>query len=472
MIRFTFLVLTLASPRLAQAETKQGAPLYLEVGEQKILNFPLISKYSVSGDCIHYVRIAAQAQILIKALKPGLATLYVSTSETENETHLIRIEQRKNSSYPAPLLLALNSLQTTEVVDGGDHYLLRGRVENLRERRAIANLRDRFPGLITDETELEPKLYEKSKIQLRALVDAHPALSLITDDGALLIRGGVGSSAVKDALTKQIKAIEPLAVIEIQTIKDADPTLYFKVFLLEVKKELISSLGIEWPPSHPVSLALNATQFLLSDSIDLTIHALTQKGLARVLSSPELVVKAPGQAELFAGREIPVRSRSKYTETVTWKNVGLSLKLDVKEYSGEKVRLVVETEMSHLDMALNADNLPPVQTNRIKTLVDGVIGKPLLLSGLLQEDLRESSRGIPGLSDIPIIGKLFSSEDYQNSRSELVAILLPHREPPAHPLQRLSQEMPKGYLPLPRNYLSIDEKEEAKRDPRYPWNVL
>ena len=319
MIQTAFLLLVLAIPLPALAELKPGAPLYLEVGEQKLMNFPFISKYSVSGDCIHYVRIAAQSQILIKALKPGLATLYVSTSETENETHLIRIEQHKTLAYPPALLSALNSLQTTEVMDGGDHYILRGRVENIKERRAIANLRDRFPSLISDETELEPKLYEKSRAQLRALVDTHPALSLTTEDGSLLIRGGVGSSAVKDALTKQIKAIEPLAVVEIQTIKDADPTLYFKVFLLEVKKELISSLGIEWPASHPVSLALNTTQFLLSDSIDLTIHALTQKGLARVLSSPELVVKAPGQAELFAGREIPVRTRSKYNETVSWK---------------------------------------------------------------------------------------------------------------------------------------------------------
>lgn len=456
----------------ARAELKAGAPVYLEVGEQKILNFAQISKYSVSGNCVHYLRMGDRPQILIKALKAGLATLYVSTSGTENETHLIRVEQRKSSTYPTPLLQALNSLSLTEVIDGGDHYILRGQVNDLRERRAIANLRDRFPTLISDETELEPKTYEKSRMSLKRLTDTHPALTLSTEDGALLVRGSVGSLAAKDALIKQIRAIEPLTLIELQTIKDSDPTLYFKVFLLEVKKELISSLGMEWPPLHPASINLSTTQFLLSDSIDLTIHALTQKGLARVLSEPELVVKAPGQAELFAGGELPIRQRSKFNDNILWKNVGLSLKLDVKEYSSEKVRLTVETEMSHLDTALTNDHMPGVQTNRIKTLVDAVIGKPLLLSGLLQEDLHQTSKGLPGLADIPVIGKLFSSEDYQNSRSELVAVLLPHREPPAHPMQRISNEIPRGYLPLPRNHLNLEQKEEAKNDPNYPWSAL
>ncbi len=456
----------------AQAETKPGAPLYLEVGEQKILNFPAISKFSVSGSCVHYLRTPQGSQILIKALKPGLATLYVSSSGTENETHLIRVEQRKNAPYPTVLLQALNGLQTTEVVDGGDHFILRGLAESVRERRTIANLRDRFPILITDETELEARQYEKSRALLKKLIEAHPSLSLITDEGALLIRGAVSSSAVREALIKKIKLIEPLTVIEIQTIKDADPTLYFKVFLLEVKKELISSLGLEWPFTQPTTLRFNPTQFLMSDSIDLTIHALSQRGLVRVLSSPELVVKAPGQAELFAGREISIRQRNKFNDVLTWKNVGLSLKLDVKEYSGEKVRLVVETQMSHLDTSGGSDDTPALRTNQIKTIVDGIIGKPLLLSGLLQEDLRESSKGLPGLSLIPVIGKLFSSEDYQNSRSEFVAVLLPHREVPAHPMLRIAAETPRGYLPIPRNYMGVDEKEDTKRHPNYPWNAL
>jgi hypothetical protein len=465
----------------AQAESLEGAPLFLEVGEQRILPFPHIDRYSLSGtEVVRYLRIPGQEAILIKALKPGLATLYVSTDSLHSETHAIRIVEQKHSLYPHPLLQALNLLKTTEVIDGGDRYLLRGIVSSVDEARAISNLKERFPTFILDETTHAREAYEHSALAIQKLIAPFPGLEFENQNGVMAVHGGIKTSAAKEALTRQIRAIDPLVTIDLQTVKDSDPTLFFKVYLLEVKKELLTNLGIEWPPTHPASLNLNPGQFLLGDSLDATIHILSQKNLVRVLSSPELVVKAPGQAELFSGTELPIRERSKYADNIVWKNVGLSLKLDVKEYGGEKVRLTIETEMSHTDgkstsggsASTNNDDIPGIQTNRIKTLVDGTLGKPLLLSGLLQEELRSTSKGLPGLSSLPVIGKLFSSEDYQNSRSEFVAILLPERSPPSHPMQRISHDYPKGYLPTPRNYLSAEDKEEAKAQSNYPWNAL
>lgn len=467
-----FAILGFLFPSSALAVMKEGAPLYLEVGEQRLVSFPEIKAYTVSGDSVHYVRIANENGILLKATKPGISTLYLTTRPNESETHLIRVEQKKAHFYPTALLQALNNVRQTEVVDGGERFILRGEVKDLKEAQALAYLKENFANSVIDETELEASLLIQSKIALQKLVDTHPTLSLETRDGALAIHGGLPNAALKEAITKKIKSIQPLTLIDLQTVKDSDPTVYFKIFLLEVKKEVISSLGMEWPASQAASMSFSPTQLLVGNSIDLTIHALSQKGLARVLSEPELVVKAPGQAELFAGGELPIRERSKFNDSVAWKNVGLTLKIDVKEYGGEKVRLAIETEMSHLDPSLMNDNIPGVQTNRIKTLVDGTFGKPLLLSGLLQEDLHETSKGLPALSQIPIIGKLFSSEDYQNSRSELVAVLLPYRELPTHPLGRISSDIPKGYLPLPRSEHPLDSVETAKKSANYPWNAL
>jgi pilus assembly protein CpaC len=125
-----------------------------------------------------------------------------------------------------------------------------------------------------------------------------------------------------------------------------------------------------------------------------------------------------------------------------------------------------------LDASIKNDQIPGIKTNRIKTLVDGNLGKPLLLSGLLQEDLQETRSGLPGLSEIPILGKLFASEDYQNKRSELVAILLPHLSPPESPQERISNEIPKGFLPIPRSHLNFEELMSAKEDEAFPWNLL
>ena len=450
----------------------EGAPIFLELGEQRVLDLPELKQYSVSGDSVRYTRIQGGEQLLLKAVHEGLSTLFIKLSGSESRTHLIRVELSKAHPHSPELLRALNQIESSEVIDQGKHFILRGVVRSIHEARAIADLKNLFPSNIIDETTLEDGWYEQSRIQLESLVKSHPGLSLISREGSLQVQGAISNPSEQEGLIKKIKAIQPLTSIDIQTRKDSDPTLYFKIFLLEVKKEWMSKLGVGWPEAAPGSLNLSANQFLVSKPLDLTINALSERGLARVLSSPELVVKAPGQAELFAGGELPIRQKSKFSDSVIWKNVGLSLKLDVKEYLGEKVRITVETEMSHLDSVLTNDHIPGIKTNRIKTLVDGTLDQPLLLSGLLQEDFHDNMKGLPALSDLPILGKLFSSEDYQNNRSELVAVLLPHRNLPINPLNRIQSEAPRGFIPPFRNHMTATEVEVAKKQMNYPWNVL
>ena len=184
------------------------------------------------------------------------------------------------------------------------------------------------------------------------------------------------------------------------------------------------------------------------------------------------MVKAPGQAELFSGGELPIRQKTHFNESVTWKNFGLTLRLDVKEFAGSRVRLSVETEISQIDSSLKTDQIPGLKSNRLKTVVDGELDQPLLLSGLLQEDVQDHRSGLLGLSSIPILGSLFSSEDYQNKRSELVAILLPHGRPPDSPQVRIQSGLPRGFLPLPRDHLNEEEREALQNSKEYPWNVL
>ena len=456
----------------ASLQNTSLAPLLLEIGEQRILHFESLYRFSVSGNSIRHIRIPNQNQILIKAIKPGISELTLFTSKTESETRTIRVEAPKQNLHSQQILRALNSLNETEVIEAGEHYILRGKVHGLKEAQSIAYLREHFAKSILDESKIDHALFEKSKAELQTLLANYPSLELTTDEGLLWVTGALPSQPQADAILKRIKSIQPLTFTEIQTIKDSTPTIYFKVFLLEVKKTQMGSIGIECPEKIGSTLQITPLQLLFNKQLDLTIHTLSQNGALKILSSPELVVRAPGQAELFAGGELPIRQRSKFSDSVNWKSFGLSLKLDVKEFGGEKVRLNIETEMSHLDRSQMNDEIPAIQSNRIKTQVDGTMGKPLLLSGLLQDGLRSEVKGFPGFSQIPILGKLFSSEDYQNDRSELVAVLLPRRNPPETPLSRIYPHSPKGYLPEARNELSQDEIEKLQKSRYFPWNVL
>jgi type II secretory pathway component GspD/PulD (secretin) len=96
---------------------------------------------------------------------------------------------------------------------------------------------------------------------------------------------------------------------------------------------------------------------------------------------------------------------------------------------------------------------------------------------LLLQGLRVQARGLPLLRNLPVLGKLFGSEDYLNERSELVAILLPASAPPPSPFDRLSgrkpaRQTPRGPVPPPRRWISPEEERWLRESPEWPWNAL
>lgn len=444
-------------------------PLFLKLGEQRVLPLPRFQRYSISGTAIRYTRLSGENQLLIKGVSTGMSTLLL-TYPHHTSTRMIRVEAKINSPYPHSLFQALNLLAYTETIDGGTQFILRGVISNLKEAHSIAHLKKRFATYIVDETTLETDWLQRCSLQIAEILKPYPHLKILSHEGTLAIQGVLSNEFAITALTKKIQSIQPLVEFDFQTTKGFSPTLYFKVFLLEVLKKYSSRIGTEI--QQPVNVGLAPISSILSTSISASIYALVNRGMVRILSSPELVVKSPGQAELFAGGEMPIRLISRVEDKVVWKNVGLTLKLDVKEYNGDRVRLSIETELNHLNEALTQNNIPGMQTNRIKTQVEGTMGKPLLLSGLLQEDTREKISGLPGLAQIPVLGKLFGSDDFQKDRSELVAILLPYREPPREPMQRISSDIPKGFLPIPRHHIPLNELEKLQASREYPWNVL
>jgi hypothetical protein len=70
------------------------------------------------------------------------------------------------------------------------------------------------------------------------------------------------------------------------------------------------------------------------------------------------------------------------------------------------------------------------------------------------------------------LGALFGSEDYLQEKSELVAILMPSLTPPAPPMNRFAQLLPKGKMPLARNWISPEAERDLESSPDYPWNAF
>lgn len=197
--------------------------------------------------------------------------------------------------------------------------------------------------------------------------------------------------------------------------------------------------------------SVGLTDLVIGDTtIAATLDALEQKGLVKTLAEPNLIALTGETASFLAGGEFPIPvsqgSQSRDTAesdnaftgsgvTIEYKQFGVSLSFTPTVIGGDLINLVVAPEVSALDPATSVvvDNLeiPGLTTRRAKTTVELRDGQSFAIAGLLQNDFSDSIRAFPFLGDLPIIGALFRSTQYQKGETELVIVVTPHLVNPA-----------------------------------------
>lgn len=452
-------------------------PIYLAEGEQRLFTIPGLEKYSLGGEALRALPdpTGRSDQILIKAIREGTASIWVRKKNKTSEVRQVHVLPWKSVQKLDPLILALSSLEEVEIHALGPTVILRGTISTREEVSRVAGLLRSFPKQVHNETQVSEILLSQAEQQIRSWLETDPrlkALQVERSEGGVRIRGSLARTELYPEIERHALSLFPLIEMNLERLSDSSPTVYFRVFLLELKRDEFSALGMDWPGSISGGLQVSPSGVIAPNALDLTLNSLSAKGSAQILSNPELVVRAPGEAELFAGGELPIRTRTRNQTSVQWKPHGLILKLNVTQIAGTRIRLDISSEMSQLDVSAQYDEIPGIRSSRMKTQVDATFGEPLLLSGLLQESFRKNRSGLPFLKDLPVIGALFGSESYLNEQSELVAILLPSSRPPPGHLRLPASDHPKGPVPPPRNRLTPDEAQELRKSSDYPWSAF
>ena len=472
----------LATLALAADTVTERAPLLLTQGEQRLLRVSGLIRYTLGSPIVRALPLGhafphGQDSVLVRAVSVGQSDLWVWKRDGSSEHRSIEVQAPpRGTPENSPLWRSLSKLTEVEVLIAGDLAVLRGSLNSPAEAARIWTLLQSYPKQIRDETEPSLALLDSVEVRLQTWIRNLPAgfarLELERIPLGIRVSGTLPHPSDRASVERQIHVIYPLAEIELGSLPDGAPTIFFRVFLLEIHRNRFGSFGLSWPTNVPAAVTVTPSRITSAFALDAAIQALEGQGNGKVLSNPELVVRAPGEAELFAGGEIPIETKTHYSSQVEWKRYGLTLQLKVAQATNDRVRLDIATEVSHLDSNLTIDRIPGLQSNRMKTQVDAQFGKPLFLSGLLQDGMRTEARGLPILRRIPVLGALFGSEDYLSERSELVAVLLPHASPPTAPLQRVTRLTPLGQAPLPRNQLSPEEETRLRESADYPWNAL
>ena len=179
---------------------------------------------------------------------------------------------------------------------------------------------------------------------------------------------------------------------------------------------------------------LNLFLFNTEEQLGAVIKALKGKGLFQSLAEPNLITQDGREASFLAGGEYPYPvvqgTGQNAAVTIVFKEFGVRLKFTPNVTSDGMIQLKVAPEVSSLDfgnaVVLSGFRVPALATRRTETSVELRDGQTFAIAGMIDQNLNETLRRMPGMGDIPILGYLFRSQAYQKNATELVVMITPH----------------------------------------------
>jgi pilus assembly protein CpaC len=287
---------------------------------------------------------------------------------------------------------------------------------------------------------------------------------------SVVITGTVASAADAQKIAEAaIRLVgDEKKIVNGLTIKGKEQVL-LKVTVAEVQRSIIKQLGIDLNGSNlsigsavinfnttnafsstnvtPPSALIPTFNFPGGGSITATLRALEQNGVMRTLAEPNLTAISGESAKFLAGGEFPIPGGQSCDQSGTcqiqiqFKQFGVGLEFLPVVLSEGRISLRVATEVSELSadgaIKLTSITIPALKVRRANSTVELPSGGSLAMAGLLQEQTKQSINGIPALMNLPILGTLFKSRDYQNGLTELVILVTPYIVNPS-PRQALS----------------------------------
>jgi general secretion pathway protein D len=310
--------------------------------------------------------------------------------------------------------------------------------------------------LIYPNTAAKQKDYEEQIVHTFYLTNAVPK----DVEGMLKSMLGAKNLFVDERTSVVVMRDTPDAVRMAQklvaSIDVPEPEVLIEVEVMEISRSKLLNLGITPPGSFTASATSvagaattgGASGLVLSDlshqsdktigisAVSVTANALQTVGNTNTLASPRIRARNKEKAKILIGSRVPVITSSTAllsngtasSSSVQYLDVGLTLEVQPTVYLDGDVAIKVGLEVSSITKTVNVGNTQAYEigTRNANTLLRLKDGETQILAGLIQDSDTRSSAGIPGLSQIPIVGRLFGSHNSDREKNEIVLSITPH----------------------------------------------
>jgi pilus assembly protein CpaC len=251
-------------------------------------------------------------------------------------------------------------------------------------------------------------------------------------DRVMVIASTLGKAV--NLLNVQIPPVEEQVVLKVRFANvDRTASLQLSANFLSNAFNQTSAIGTGGLLTNGVGAAVNILLQRKDINFTAAIQALQAKNMLQMLAEPNLLAISGQQASFLAGGEFPFPlvqpSAGTAAISLMWREYGIRLNFLPQVTPRGTIRLKVAPEVSSLDFSnavtVQGFAVPALSVRRVQTDVELESGQSFVIAGLLDNTTSETLSKIPGIGNIPVIGKLFQSKQTNRNNQELLVIITP-----------------------------------------------
>ncbi len=145
-----------------------------------------------------------------------------------------------------------------------------------------------------------------------------------------------------------------------------------------------------------------------------------------MLASPSLSTVSGESATFLSGGDFPVAVLNEFGQPVVeFRQFGIQLEIEPLMDRNHNIRSKIRAEVSSIDFAVQVNGVPGLRRRETQSTITARPGETIIISGLLNAEDSKNVNKVPWLGDIPILGRLFRSDDFLKQRSEMVVMVTP-----------------------------------------------
>lgn len=383
----------------AQENPARANEIHMFVGEVKILPVDRVHRVAVGNGKLFTTSVLNNTELLLIAEAPGDSSLVIWSDSQRKNAYTVRISPRDSADAFRNVSLMLNDIPGIQVTPVGTNVVITGTAskENLARIAAAVKMYPQATSLVREE-----------EVSMKKMI-------------------------------------------------------YMKVQVIEMKKSLLENIGLQWPGSAagpmlgfagnfgsnspqsqgalkgilPMAGDGLKTYLGISSLINTTINLGKNNGDVYTLAEPELSARSGGEAKFLAGGQIPLPAQSALGGgSVEFKDYGIRLMIKPIADDQGNISASIKTEVSSVDPSVSVQGIPGFLTRQSETEVNLKNGQTLVMSGLVNTEMSNDTSRVPGIGNVPVLGRLFRSDNFKSGRTDLVILVTPTITDPASTINR------------------------------------